>query len=553
MTAERVPAEIEIKLGASSAADLRQVGRLRTLGRYRFRARPTAALHSIYLDTRTFALARAGVALRLRRSGTAWEITAKWSGRVAGALHDRPELTIALPGEPAMPFSLPDGPLRTQLTAIVLGRRLAPVLITDVRRQLRDVLPAEADDHPSLAELALDTVVLRAPDGSEAAAPYYEVEIERRSGRNRDLKELARLLHESLGLVPSPGSKFLHGLTALHGDAVPAHTAEPIAATDSVGLAVRKLVAAQLARVRAADPGTRMGEPEALHEQRVAVRRLRAAVRTFADGFPPRLQATLPDELRWLGQELGAVRDLDVQRATLAWHIGHVERGARNRLAGLRRHMEHERADRRNALGLTLNSPRYFQLLGTLERFAVSVPPQRPRGDAAAPIADFGRRAAKRSLRRLIKRGDAIGEVPEADDLHALRIRAKRLRYTLEALAPITGSQGRKLIKLLVRLQDVLGRFNDAMVAAAFIRDYRASVAIGASEAVRTTLSALADAELRRAGAAQSDFARAWRRFCRKSIPGLRRALLRRLKAAARREDASAGAAATAVQEVPPS
>jgi CHAD domain-containing protein len=294
-------------------------------------------------------------------------------------------------------------------------------------------------------------------------------------------------------------------------------------------------------------------EPEALHDHRVAVRRLRAANRTFAAGNPPRLQATLAGELRWLGQELGAVRDLDVQRANLAWHMGHVERAARSHLAGFRRHMEHERAERRAALDATLDSRRYFRLLAALERFAASPPPRRPRGDAAASIAQAGRRAVKRALRRLIKRGDAIGEVPEAEDLHALRIRAKRLRYILEALKPIAGSQGRKLIKLLVRLQDVLGRFNDAIVAAAFIRDSRDGAEAAAGAAVRGTLTSLADAELRRAGAAQSDFARAWRRFSGKSVPSLRHTLLRQLKAAARRPAVGAGTASGAVQEVPTS
>src|ERR1700690_4387605 len=144
MTADRIPTEIEVKLEAASAEILRHVAQLRVLGPYRLRPRRAARLHSVYLDTRGLALARAGIALRVRRAGRVWEATAKWRGRVAGSMHERPELTVARPGGPPVPFILPDGPLRTQLTAVVLGRRLAPILVTDIRRSLRDLLPAIA-------------------------------------------------------------------------------------------------------------------------------------------------------------------------------------------------------------------------------------------------------------------------------------------------------------------------------------------------------------------------------------------------------------------------
>src|SRR5215468_61002 len=314
MATDHVPAEIEIKLEAATAEDLRDIARQRGLGSYRLRRRRTLELHSRYLDTREFALARAGVALRLRRTGRAWEATAKWSGRVAGALHERPELTVALREEPSLPFVLPGGPLRAHLTAIVLGRRLIPILITEVRRELRDVLPLHTPGAKSLAEMALDTVTPHAPDGAPAGQNYYEVEVELRAGQPHDLAALSDALQHGFGLVPSAASKFERGLQALHGNVVPPQITAPIAATDSVALAARKMVAAQLARVRAADPGTRLGhQPEPLHDQRVAVRRLRAIVRTAGAGIPPRLRERLTEELHWLGQELGAVRDLDVQ------------------------------------------------------------------------------------------------------------------------------------------------------------------------------------------------------------------------------------------------
>jgi len=536
VTAKDVPAEIEVKLEAASADALRHVGQLRVLGRFRLRPRGVQHLHSVYLDTRDFALARAGIALRLRRAGRSWEATAKWSGRVAGGLHERPELTVALPSEPTSPFTLPDGPLRTQLTAVLLGRRLSPILVSEVRRQLRDLLPASANASDSLAEVALDTVELRGPNGTPAGTQYFEVEIERRGGRRSDLTTLSQLLQQRFGLVPSRASKFSRGLAELHGDKAPAFGGPPdIQLSDTVGSAARKVTAALLARLRAADPGTRAGhDAESLHEARVTVRRLRATTRTFAAGFPPRLRETLDTELRWVGQELGAVRDLDVQLANLVWHRDRLPRPMRAHVDPFLLHLENERAVRRAVLVETLDSRRYFQLLAALERFAASPPPRGKRAEAAQPLPKVARLAIKRVTRKVMQRGDAIGEVPEADDLHALRIRTKRLRYMLEALKPISGSPGKKLAKQLVRLQDVLGRFNDAIVAATFVRAYRDGLGSNAHDEERHTLSALADRELRRAGAAQSDFARAWRRFTSSGTIRQRRALLKRLKAAQR-------------------
>jgi CHAD domain-containing protein len=263
---------------------------------------------------------------------------------------------------------------------------------------------------------------------------------------------------------------------------------------------------------------------------RVAVRRLRAATRMFDAALSDTTYDTFRHELSWLGQELGAVRDLDVQLANLEWHRPHLDAAPRRRLQALRRHMRRERAVRRDALIAALDSRRYARLLAALERFAFGTPPLRPRAAAGKPIAAVGRRAIKKALRRLLARGDTIGDLPAASDLHALRIRAKRLRYLLEALKPITGTPGRKLGKQLVRLQDLLGRFNDAMVAARWIRAYTRGPGVDSDAETRHVLEGLVDAELRRAGAAQADFRRAWRRFTSGRVRRLQKAVLDHLK-----------------------
>lgn len=530
--AEPIPDEVEVKLEATAADVLLAVAAVGTLGPYRLRRRRVQSLLTTYLDTPALALARGGVAVRVRRAGRRWEATAKWPGRIDGALHTRPELTVPLPGPPAAPFSPPPGPLAAALQPYLLGRALEPVLVTAIERRRLDVLRAAAAG-PVLAEVALDTVQLRRPDGSPAAPEFWEVEIEQRAGTPGDCLAVARALRRRFHLVPSPATKFARGLAAVRPPGGAGGPAAPVAAADSLDAAIRKIIAQQLGRLRAALPAVRHGEdPEAVHEMRVGIRRLRTALRLGRNALPPRRRQALARELQWLGRELGQVRDLDVQLANAAWHRQRQPADARGPIDGLRRALRRQRATARTAMEQSLDSARCTRLLLTLERLAE--PAHRPpRGAAAEPVAHAGRRAIKRAMRRLRALGDGIEELPKAEDLHALRIRAKRLRYVLEALKPISGRDGRRLTKQLVRLQDVLGRFNDAMVAAATVRGYRNALPARAPAATREALTAIADAELRRAGAAQAQFERAWERFTARGAGRRLRALLAALAAAA--------------------
>lgn len=439
------------------------------------------------------------------------------------------------------PFVLPAGPLRDHLAPYVLGRPLQPILQTVITRRLVDVLPADGPAAP-LAEIALDTVQLAQADGAPVAAVYWEVEIEQRGGTARDCLTVARELRGRFGLVASRATKYARGLAAAHGAAAPSGAGpRAIGLADTLASATRATLAAQLAALRAAEPGTRAGhDPEALHAMRVALRRLRTALRLGGDALPAGPRTRLAAEFAWLGGELGRVRDLDVQLAQLDWHRLRLAPAARRPLDGFRRHLVRARSAARAALLAALDTRRHGALLLAIERAGVE-PRRPPAGVAAEPIARAGRRAIKRALRRLLARGAAIDVLPAAADLHALRIRAKRLRYVLEALKPITGAPGRRLVRQLARLQDVLGQFNDAMVAAGAVRAYVETHGDRLDRRVRDALNAVGDAELRRAGAAQAQFHRAWDRFAGKATRRRRRALLAALKSAADADHATPG------------
>ncbi len=357
--------------------------------------------------------------------------------------------------------------------------------------------------------------------------------MEGRGGRARDRARLLRLLCDTLAATSVEDSQVVRGL-ALLGQGLRSTAAEErVAFSDTVQVAARKIVWRHLGRLRAHDPGTRMGhDPEALHDFRVAVRRLRAALRVFAPAFPPRWREHLKSELQWLGQIGGAVRDLDVQLARIPLYGRTLPAGHRPGLTALQAFMETERTRHRSELLTGLDSRRYFRLLMRLESFALGDAHSRVR-DAAAHdlIPHAGARQIRSAWRRLLKRGKKITDAPAPEDLHALRIRAKRLRYLLEFLQELTGKRGRSLVRRLVRLQDLLGAYHDAVVTAEFVHQYAQGAGAQAGGAGMLTLSALAHAAMGVAAERCREFQDTWRRFARKRTRSEFRSLVRALGA----------------------
>lgn len=229
---------------------------------------------------------------------------------------------------------------------------------------------------------------------------------------------------------------------------------------ESHGVAGGRVLAAQAERLLRHRAGTCEGsDPEELHDMRVASRRLRAAVRAFGDAIPPKRRERLRKELRWLGRRLGGVRDLDVL-------LRRFEAGGAG-LAPLRAALEREREKARARMVRALESRRFARLL--LEIGKASRGEGRAPAAARAPAGEKAAPAAREAARRLVLKGDAALADPTPERLHRTRIRGKRLRYLLEFHRERFGPGGRKLVKRLVALQDLLGAHQDAVVAAAAV------------------------------------------------------------------------------------
>jgi len=230
-------------------------------------------------------------------------------------------------------------------------------------------------------------------------------------------------------------------------------------ADDDLQKAIRAIVDELTAR----EPGARLGaDIEDVHKMRVATRRLRSLLRTARSALAdPDRGGRLRDELRWLATLLGEVRDRDVLIEYLLAEIRTLEPGEAAACGGLLELFDGERADSRRELVTALDSDRYKVLVRDLRSFA------------SEPVLREGETfssAAASEYQRLRRAGISLGKDPSDDELHELRIRAKRARYAAEALGdeekPIS-----RFVERVKHLQDVLGEHQDAAIAEQRLRE----------------------------------------------------------------------------------
>ncbi len=263
-------------------------------------------------------------------------------------------------------------------------------------------------------------------------------------------------------------------------------------------------MSAYVRAIRAHEAGARAGRgPKHLHEMRVAVRRLRATLRASRALFDPTSVDRLRDELDWLGDRLGRLRDLDILYAYLHPRLAALE-GSEHR-AGQRvlRRLSADRVRARAALNEALDGARYPQLLEQLETF-LSQPPASA-SDVSLPDV------AATEWKRLRKAVQKLPGHPSADELHAVRIKVKRARYAAELAHAAVGERGKRFVHQAKRLQDILGDLQDAVVIEQYLHD-----AIDRTEPAQALGRDLVERQRKRRKKARAAFFEEWPKLKRR-------------------------------------
>ncbi|MEI6309801.1 MAG: CHAD domain-containing protein [bacterium] len=261
---------------------------------------------------------------------------------------------------------------------------------------------------------------------------------------------------------------------------------------------VYKVLRQQTGQLLWHEPGARLGiDPERLHAMRVATRRLRAALRLFLEVLPARTATHLRGELKWLGASLGRVRDLDVYLERLEGLEFALLPESRPGLEQYRRRLIEEREKRREGLLRALRTRRFLALKESLAAMMEKRPMNwRNRRAMTQPALSAAAVFLAPPLNRLLKAGRALRLDSPDVEMHALRIRIKRLRYALEffqrsldskehaagvslpaasskpANSLSLGAASNRWIIRLRKLQDILGEHQDLVVGQETIRGF---------------------------------------------------------------------------------
>jgi CHAD domain-containing protein len=458
-------------------------------------------IESTYHDTPDLRLARAGATL-LYRDDDGWVV--KLGRETAGGPplpHDEHRFDGGAGEPPAEAVDL--------VRALVRTARVAPVARLRTRRRRVELHDPSGK---TLAEVLDDEVTVL--DSGRVAARFRELEVEVDDAAPEELAEtlVSRLRAAGAG-PPDANPRIVRALgwRALEPPDVTA--LGRVGPSPSAGDVIRAALSASVARLVAHDPGVRLGDdPEDVHQARVATRRLRSDLRTFRDLLDHDWTQALRQDLKSLGHDLGAVRDTEVLLDRLRARIERLPAGDQDAGKRIVQRLLERWDEGRNELCDTLGSTRYAELLDRLVE-AAHEPALEPSAveDRAADVLPQLVRAPWDKLRKTV---DELPDDPSDEELHEVRIRAKRCRYAAEAVAPAVAKQARAFAKALAELQDVLGEHQDAVVAEQWLRE----VAATANERDVFAAGQLASLERIEIERTRADWGDAWKAASKKKL-----------------------------------
>jgi len=448
-----VSEEIELKLSLTPEAFAVLPGALKQRG---VRFLPARRMVTTYYDTAKGALEKKGVFLRLRVTGGKIEQTVKTVGD-GGVLARRGEWNWPLKS------AEPDLELAASTGLKVLERRarkggIAPRYASEITRRIAIVKLGAAT-----LELALDKGLVRA---GRRTAEVRELEIEVKAGDPGAVFALARDLLAMPGISIGFATKASRGIALAEGAQERfLRAAEPrlkAAMTPAVAAAaILDDCAAHAAANLQFLAETRA--PEAIHQARVALRRLRAALVLLKGAIPPERRHHLRREAGWLASEMGPARDLDVLSAG-ALKAAAPPQALAASYAALARSVERARRAARAAAVASALSPRAQHLLLDISQTASGL----SGGEGDAGIAGLAAKQLERRYQAAMAAGVGV-EGADVEARHRLRLALKKLRYAADFFAPLFPKKAVKAVKAelkaLARLQDSLGAFNDAAMA----------------------------------------------------------------------------------------
>ena len=265
--------------------------------------------------------------------------------------------------------------------------------------------------------------------------------------------------------------------------------------------------------------------PEPVHQMRVATRRLRSALSVFSRATASPSVTLVDAGLKTLAATLGPARDWDVFNAGIGADVGQAFDGERRdgqAVAKLLAATERQRIAGYEALRRFVATPQFRQLGISLAALATVRPweaeiDEPARATLELKLEDFAAAVLTRRWKRMFADGDDIEHL-EAEILHEIRLRAKRLRYAAEFFAELFPHKTTKrFIGRLSALQERLGTLNDGAVAASLLEALPGG-GLGSVAERAFAIGAVRGFVAATGGSSRAGIAQAWKKF-RKQEP----------------------------------
>ena len=444
-----------------------------------FRDSTHEALDSIYFDSDDLFLRDHGLSLRVRHigdkrvqtiktvnQGSDWFERSEWEQSIEG---DQPDLTR------------------------VMDTALGPILTDDIRHALKPIFETQIERTAYHLNGDRAAIAIGVDEGqiitTDSSCPVSEIELELEHGNAAELFKVARAINDVVPAQLDVKSKSERGYELIEKTPVAAEKAcDPkLRPGMSTGQAFTLISRACLRHLITNVSATKNRQPEALHQMRVALRRLRAAMSLFSDIVKDNRINAIKNELRWLARESGPARDLDTLLIEVLTPLRKLHANERG-LLSISRMFQRQRLKSYRRVQEAIQSARFRTLiLDTAEwveagPWSISEDPL-IRTRRETPIEGYAAEQLSQRCKKIRRRGAKLGDLT-SEQMHRLRIQIKKARYAVEFFSSVyegkkSAKRCKRVLSSLMQLQNCLGGINDIVTRNALFADIREHAARG--------------------------------------------------------------------------
>ena len=415
---------------------------------------------------------------------------------------------------PTFAREVSSAPLRDRLRSVIAERALLEIARSRVETRVYRVLNSSDKTVARLVH-----VRLRSCEASTSASPVTYVSLLPVRGYAKQARDIASVF-QSWQEVPSVEAEVYRDILRACGQEAGQYSAKLLLRLDP---GMRADDAAKLILLRLLDimhsnlDGIRRDiDTEYLHDFRVAIRKSRAVLSQLAGVFPDDIAERYQQAFRTLGRSTNTLRDLDVYLLSEASYREMLPPALQEHSAPLFDYLRAQRAQVHASVVESIDSADTVQMLTEWSEFLHEPTPDDSAVNAAMPVLALSSERIYRRYRRIIKRGRQLVEPVDDEELHALRIECKKLRYLLEFFASLYPT--RRLTHLIVelkKLQDNLGEFTDLSVQQNYLMKVAGELPLAGTQTARSlvAIGALVEALTHRQDQVRSEFGKRFSDF----------------------------------------